>query len=472
MEANLFPRQQTLLGATSAPMSLYVATTGDDDTGEGTALNPYATVERAYSDLPARLKHECKILVEAGNYASGWPIEIAPQIEDEGSLAIVGVGVPTVSSGPHTITGAAALGTGGHVLTVGAGGLGADDGLCGQMVMVTSAGARQSFCYLVVANTDTTITIAYSDAPPQNADVANIVTPPVTIAVDSAVIAPRGIGGVKTTAPWTWKTERLVLHNLHLNFSASPESLAPMQIKGASLPTDGVRLVCVRVTFPATVYGGLTVSDAEINGGASYHGSFATDGATGIANLLLDYFPGVSFAGCARSERTMYLNRSCKVTFFATIGEVWMWDHSSPSAYVSAFGATRIRSPRMLPVNANSGVLVGRAGQIAVDADADVRLANVHVIYGTYAVRVRSGARLIIDACTCDAVGITVGAVQVGAGCQVIQDGAHASFIGASAGGDKAYSFLGDAAVKSDTWLAVNYNSVTDSKGAFITRED
>jgi hypothetical protein len=111
-----------------------------------------------------------------------------------GSLAVVGVGVPTVISGPHTITGSAVLGAGGHLLTVAAGGLGAVDSLCGQSIMVTSAGVRQGFVYLIVANTDTTITLVYTDAPPQNADVFSTVTPPVKIATNSVGIVLNGVG--------------------------------------------------------------------------------------------------------------------------------------------------------------------------------------------------------------------------------------------------------------------------------------
>lgn len=50
--------------------------------------------------------------------------------------------------------------------------------------------------------------------------------------------------------------------------------------------------------------------------------------------------------------------------------------------------------------------------------------------------------------------------------------GALANFVGASAGGNKAYNFEADVAVKSDTWLAASGDSVTDAKGAFITRVD
>lgn len=142
------------LEATTGAMTIYVATTGNDNTGTGAVGSPYATVERAYADLPKTLKHECKILVEAGNYASGWPKSIAPVFEDDGSLAIVGVGVPAVVSGPWTVTGVADLGTGGQRLTIAAGGLGAVDSLCGQWVMIATGGHPGS-AHQVVANTDT-----------------------------------------------------------------------------------------------------------------------------------------------------------------------------------------------------------------------------------------------------------------------------------------------------------------------------
>ena len=88
---------------TTQDMTLYVdGTLGSDADGDGSVGSPYATVARAYEDIPRYVRHECKILVAAGSYAGGWPTSIAPVFEAAGSLSIVGVGTPTVVSGPWT----------------------------------------------------------------------------------------------------------------------------------------------------------------------------------------------------------------------------------------------------------------------------------------------------------------------------------------------------------------------------------
>ncbi len=56
------------------PADIYIATTGNDATGTGTALNPYLTLAKALSTLPAHLYTNCTIHVADGTYAE--PIEI------------------------------------------------------------------------------------------------------------------------------------------------------------------------------------------------------------------------------------------------------------------------------------------------------------------------------------------------------------------------------------------------------------
>ena len=56
------------LTATSAPVTYYVATTGNDVTGTGTALLPFATLQHAIDTLPAIINHVCYINIAAGTY--------------------------------------------------------------------------------------------------------------------------------------------------------------------------------------------------------------------------------------------------------------------------------------------------------------------------------------------------------------------------------------------------------------------
>ncbi len=465
-EANLFPRQQTLLGATSAPVSLYVATTGDDDTGEGTALNPYATVERAYADLPKTLKHECKILVEAGNYASGWPKSIAPIIEDDGSLAIVGVGVPAVVSGPWTVTGVADLGTGGQRVTVGAGGLGAVDSLCGQWVMVATGG-HPGNVHQVVANTDTTIDLIKVTDGPHNADTFNLVNPAVKIATEGFSIVYAAHTACEMDGSFVVRSSRLAMHNLYLDASAAT-LWAPISMQGRQGDT-GSYWSLVRIDAPAGTYNAVELTNFVLPQVARpLSDDYITDGATGVTNLGDGCQLSIA-GGIARNTRAVYSYGRCALWGLVSEGAIYLAGETSGG--YCAFGGLEAYALNFDFVNL---VIVGTAGEQAiVICGGYAYLAYVHVLLGTNALYLKNAARASLRSVSCDATGITVGAALLEAACTLTMKGALTGFVGASAGGDKAYKFVVDAgAVKSDTWPAANYGSDTDTKGGVIVRID
>lgn len=49
-------------------VTIYVETTGDDDTGNGSSANPYATIERAYRDIPIHAEHRRTIQLGSGTF--------------------------------------------------------------------------------------------------------------------------------------------------------------------------------------------------------------------------------------------------------------------------------------------------------------------------------------------------------------------------------------------------------------------
>ena len=120
--------------ATVAAMDIYVATTGDDDTGDGLVGNPYLTITRAYQDVPYTLRHLVHIHVAAGAYTD-WPELIRNTYETGGRLSIDGTAAMADKAvGPYTVGGGAPVKLGDSVaydVPVVGGGLtpGAWDGL-------------------------------------------------------------------------------------------------------------------------------------------------------------------------------------------------------------------------------------------------------------------------------------------------------------------------------------------------------
>lgn len=455
------------LGATTGAMTIYVATTGNDNTGTGAVGSPYATVERAFQDLPRYIRHECKILVEAGDYASGWPKSIAPIFEDDGSLAIVGVGTPDVVSGPWTVTGVADLGTGGQRITVGAGGLGAVDSLCGQMVMIATGG-HPGMGHMVGANTDTTIDIVLVSDKVHNADTFNLVNPAVKIAADEAALSQQNMtcpawdGGT-----WTSKINRLVLHNIWLDLSASPSLAAILRMTETYTRDDGsgLALSFVRVDLPAPVYGGVFASGVTLNTQKAYTDAFITDGATGVINLDGDYQVGTTITHTGdRETYTAYSYGNTSLKYCCIKGSVGTTVGAdlqvSAGVWGQLYGKCRVLS----------GVVVGKTAKIPISVDAvEAFLKNVHILKGSCALKLIGNVRAQIEGLTCDGTDVTGSAVDVGEGASLILIGAHASFVGAT-GARAAYRFIAPAVdIDGPAWPAAGAG-VTDAMGSWINR--
>ena len=56
-------------GSESIPSDIYIATTGDDTTGDGSVGNPYLTLAKALSVLPNELDSDCTVHIADGTYA-------------------------------------------------------------------------------------------------------------------------------------------------------------------------------------------------------------------------------------------------------------------------------------------------------------------------------------------------------------------------------------------------------------------
>jgi len=65
---NQTPTSLGLPSVTTADMDIYVATTGNDETGDGSSGNPYATIQHAIDTLPDLIAHSVTIHVADGTY--------------------------------------------------------------------------------------------------------------------------------------------------------------------------------------------------------------------------------------------------------------------------------------------------------------------------------------------------------------------------------------------------------------------
>jgi hypothetical protein len=474
MQANLLPQDVRgsvsyyFGGVTVAPITKYVATTGNDTTGKGTVALPYATVDRAYQDMPRVIAHECKILVTAGDYATGWPESIAPTFIKEGSLAIVGVGVPRHVSGPWSVTGVADLGLGGQRLTIGAGGLGAVDGLCGQMVMIATGG-HVGNGHMVVGNSDTTIDLILQTDKPHNADTFNLVNPAVKIVVPKAYIGYEN-HGVHSGNSWTPISSRLILHNIWLDFTASPTMVEALRLAGIAGGNQGVTLDFVRIDCANPSYGAIHVDSLQINYPVQYSSDYVADGGTAIANIGADYKPGLTITSTDdRAARLVYLYGS-RVSFSNICVKGWVLCGYLSYASFGFFGVGILSSGRS-KISTGTGIVVGKAGSPAIDSgyDGSNDLNTTHILLGSCALRLYIDAKAWCTDLTCDIVGVTGSAVDVGEHSSLILTGAHANFVGAT-GARAAYRFTAPAVdINGAAWPAVGAG-VTDAMGSFINR--
>lgn len=88
---------------TTEELDIYVnASTGNDETGDGSAEAPYKTITTAYETVPEKIQHPVHLHIAAGSYTD-WPSPIKPEILPGGSFSIDGSSAMSVVAGPLTI---------------------------------------------------------------------------------------------------------------------------------------------------------------------------------------------------------------------------------------------------------------------------------------------------------------------------------------------------------------------------------
>jgi hypothetical protein len=95
---------------TSADTEIYVnGSTGNDTTGTGAVGAPYATIDRAYRDVPYTLRHSVQIRIAAGTYTS-FP-NVMNKYEGDGQLSFDGDAEISDDEGTLTVNTATRLGS-------------------------------------------------------------------------------------------------------------------------------------------------------------------------------------------------------------------------------------------------------------------------------------------------------------------------------------------------------------------------
>lgn len=208
--------------ATTAPITLYVATTGSDSNDGLTVGTPLRNVTTALNKLPQTVKHTPTINVAAGTYTEN---VVLPQSLLSVNVTINGdaMAATAPASGITSGTFDAAFGT--QLFTniaVCAGGGWAVDGLIGWFVQMTS-GAGVGTRLPIVANTATTITLGtpVNTATYQN-QTFSLVKPVVFINNPTGeTVSAFGSGGGSTTGLTTSLSNYFIFQNIQFTRSGS-----------------------------------------------------------------------------------------------------------------------------------------------------------------------------------------------------------------------------------------------------------
>lgn len=154
-------RDATTALYTTRDLTIYLATTGSDLSGDGSIGNPYATWDKALEQVPLYIEHRVRIKASAGTYHS-FPRHLRHNCGRHGLLSMEGKDTPTTVAGPFTVGTATLVGKdpaypAGWDLTV-AGAAWVPDCWYGKFIRFTS-GANEGVCAAIGYNSSDTISI-------------------------------------------------------------------------------------------------------------------------------------------------------------------------------------------------------------------------------------------------------------------------------------------------------------------------
>lgn len=417
--------------ATTADMDLYVATTGSDVTGDGTAGSPYATVSRAYEDVPLHVNHAVHIHIAAGAYTD-WPVNIAPVIGPAGSLVFDG------SLAMQAISGSLTIDAGGWSvlltniaaeITVVGGGL-TPNAYRNKYIRYTS-GAAAGTLAPILENSATVVRVSAYGIAPAPGDAFEIVEPGVEVTVShDVVICDRKQGGYAgigvygiTLLPAAWEmlvtegpSEKLWLTGI--GFYGSIIGLYTSCRGGIS----GLATLPVDVTAWGTWGTGATI---------------CTDALEGYDIRLVGVQVGYIFASGQCMFRNVAVDNPSDHAFYL--------DNLSNGSIMVAIYA----KPKTNKVG------------VSLHANSSVRIDGAYIQCGTHGVRLDCGAFAQITGLIGVDTNITTAGISVGQGARVV---AKNCTLEKSVGNVQIVWATGAAA---SSYPAAN-NMVTDALGAQV----
>ena len=467
--------------ATTEAVTRYVSTTGSDTEGDGTETSPYATPLRAYQDIPRYVRHKCKIFIEAGTYAGGWPSAMDNVFSHDGSLAIFGVGAPVVVRGPYTIDSVSDRGSVGQSINV-TGTPWTTDLNIGFFVYVTS-GDREGTCQRIFHNTTSQITIATGAVPLEAGDTFSIVVPAVNIEFqdgEGCAVSYHAATHKHWTVNAEGKESRLAFHNISFSLPTPTEDGSDNFLVRGKCGAAGPYFDFCRILVPLYMPYGINrviLEDTNINSefAPPFDLDYILGGETGIANLANNFWGTevglIITDGGNIDQRDVEIWGNVSIESTTVESSVWAnGGDSSITATYCSFGAMECYGGRFW---GTFYYHVGATGQNSFIAySSTIQLSSAYFYRGTNAIYSRTNSRFWVEDTECDPTLITASAVSLGPCVTFHHEGALSNFKGASSSGAKAYTLFAPAIdVKSDSWPS-NGTGVNDGMGSFIARHD
>lgn len=263
------------LPASVADASIYVdPVSGSDTDGSGSAAKPWASLW-FLDTLPRKIDHSYKILLASSVAINGGAV-LDFSFGPNGSLSFVGVGAPTVVSGPFTVATTGTIGSNAGRFIQMTGPIGADPS--NNFVMATSgadSGNVQAIHSLAAADTIAVLEGALSGIGP--ADTMNIVRPTVKLTVENLVCACRN--GDSYSADIN-NGGRLNFVNLQLEITNSVDT------KAQSLLIDNTCAQSMSFVQLVPPDAGTFVIKSDLNTQSPLDSIIQTDSASGISNIV------------------------------------------------------------------------------------------------------------------------------------------------------------------------------------------
>lgn len=452
--------------STVRDLDLYVDTYGSDSLGDGTETNPYATVRRAWMDVPKNIQHTVRIYAAAGDYDNVLPTDMEINVIGDGTFLLAGKAEPTEYL-PETITTNVARTTGGScwVFTVAGAAWDVDD-FVGKYVQIIG-GDNDGYTFTVGANTADTIHVPDSfDTHPITGDHFRIIEPSVIF--NNVPRVTFKVAQTNTSYMAGWESSRVVFANFIIRANVTDYTVNPVVLQGISDYNSCHILSAVTVTSAGTA--GVTLSNAAVNYNAIVDVAGCAAACPSISNLSAGWAgPGFAVTNDARNRNceSIAANGTSTLASAAAIGMIvfyggqgWMGILCACavgfSAYVGSVTSVLAVGTRGVPSYNYGGVYLYH-GQLVV--------SNLDVLEAPAAFFVGVNGRLRADtSCACSSVNVDYGAIvhaQTSLSIGAAQD--------ACVGSLGAIKFTGpDPDQVEATWPTAGH-TLTDSMGAFVT---